>query len=529
MIVTTHLLFSQENQPVPGTSSKPLELPNFIIEGKEQVDVRAGVKQFPEKPLAMTEENLDSLNSLEKQQSLLLPAQPLPNKILNSDYKKGYAKAGVGRYGFANVEAGYGYEYRDYSFFGNAGIDYGGEHVANSEYNKLYMNIFSDYIAPEKFFIFGGSKTRTTLKVNNKNYNLYALEEPVERNVLNFDLGILSDGNYSNFSFSTGANLRSLQLSDYLADSIDAKSFDNLLSGFLMVKNLGNDYELGGKAKGELESVRGNGVHYFEAGLFGTYKMGKLTINLEGGIQFGGTSTDVSRGGLLIEGRADYEMNANLTLKASVFTGLRKVNYFDMLEINPYALRSINVDYIYDTPVIKGIAYYHPLENIGLSGGLIIGSSDRTPVFDTLTNGGLMLKYERINKIEVFSEGFYKFSRVDNVTYHFAFNFSTLSKNGNIAPYNPLIKLSVNYGRKLLEDKLVIDADLNYVGKRYVDFDNKIELDGYVDLKLKLTYKLLDDFKVGLKLDNLLNSDIYIWHGYKERGLFFGLDALYQF
>ena len=532
LLLQVNLLFGQQpskEQPTPGSSSKPLELPNFIIEGKEQVDVRSGIKQFPEKPMAMSQENLDSLNSLEKQQSLLLPPQPLPNKILNSEYEKGYAIAGIGRYAFANVEAGYEYEYKEYNFVGNAGLDYGGEHIKNSGYNKFYLNLFSDYIAPEKFFIFGGSKTHTYLKTENKNFKLYANENPAERNVFDFNLGIDCDGNYSNFDFSTGAMFKTLQLSDVLADSIDARAFDNLLSGYVMVKNLGNDYELGGKAKAELESVRGAGTHFFEAGLFGKYQFNNITLNLEGGIQFGGTSTDVSRGGLLIRASGEYQMNGKFTFRANIFTGLRKVSYFDLISINPYSHRSVDVDYIYDTPMLKGMLIYHPLENIGLSGGLIFASSDRTPVFDTLTNDAFILKYERVNKIELFSEGFCKISSDDNLTYFGAFNFSALSKNGNIAPYNPLLRLSLDYSRQMLEDKLVIDVAFNYIGKRFADFDNEISLDGYIDLRVKFAYMVMDGFNVHLKVENLLNSDIYIWQGYKERGLFFGLGAFYQF
>jgi len=529
LFFTVNLLNSQQNQPVPGTSSKPLELPNFIIEGKEQVDVRSGIKQFPEKPMAMSQDNLDSLNSLEKQQSLLLPPQPLPNKILNSEYQKGYAIAGIGRYAFANLEAGYEYNLNDYTFFGNTGLDYGGEHVSNSGFNKFYLNLYSDYIAPDKFFIFGGSKTRTFLKLNNSNFNLYAVENPTKRNLFDFNLGIESDGNYSNLIFSTGASFHTLQLSDFLTDSLDAKGFDNLISGFVMIKNLGHDYELGGKAKAELENVRGNTTNYFEAGLFGNYIIGKITVNLEGALQFGATSKEASRGGLLIRATGDYQMNEQFTFRAIAFTGLRKVTYFDMLKINPYSFRGINVDYIYDTPLLKGIAYYHPLENISLSAGLIIASSDRTPVFDTLTYDSFILKYERVNKLEIFSEGYYQMSSKDKIKYFASFDYSTLSKNGNIAPYNPLIRMSLDYGRKLLDDKLLFNVSLNYIGNRYADFANEIELDGYLDLKAKFAYKLLDNFNIELKLDNLLNSDIYIWQAYKERGLYFGLGAYYQF
>jgi len=523
-------IFAQQNQPpTPGTSSKPLELPNFIIEGKEQVDVRSGIKQFPEKPLAMSQENLDSLNSLEKQQSLLLQPQPLPNKILNSDFNKGYVIASVGRYGFAKIEGGYEYNLKEYTFFGNGGFDYGGEHVKNSAYNKFKLNLFADYLAPDKYFIFGGSKTRFSMLAGNRNYKLYAVDKPMERNLFDLELGINSEGSYSNFVFSTGADFKTLQLNDKTTDSKEAVAFDNLLSGYIEIKNMDNNYELGGRAKADLESVRGNGVSYFEAGLFGKFDISKITINLEGGLQFGNNSNDVSRGGLLIRGEIDYKLNENYTIKASVFTGIRKVSYMEMMNINPYAQRGIDVDYLYDTPLIKGVIYYHPLKNIGASAGISIASSDRTPVFDTLHYDSFILSYERVNKLDVFSEGYYLLTSKDEISYFFSFDYSTLSGNGNIAPYNPLIRVSLNYQKKMMDDKLLAGGELRYIGKRYADFANEIELEGYVDLKLNASYKILSNFKVELVLDNLLNSDIYIWQGYKERGLFFGLKAYYQF
>lgn len=523
-------VLAQQNQPPsPGTSSKPLELPNFIIEGKEQVDVRSGIKQFPEKPLAMSQENLDSLNSLEKQQSLLLQPQPLPNRILNSDYFKGYAIVGAGRYGFANVVGGYEYNLMEYTFFGNVSFDYGGEHVKNSAYNKFHLNLFTDYLAPDKYFIFGGSKTRFSVVAGNSNYKLYAVENPIGRNLFDLNLGINSEGNYSTFVFSTGAGFKTLQLSDKLIDSVDAASFDNLLSGYIQVKNLGNDYELGGRAKADLESVRGNGVHYFEACLFGKFDISKITINFEGGLQFGTNSNDVSRGGLLLKGEIDYKFDENYTFKGMVFTGISKVSYMDLMRMNPYARRSIDVDYVYNTPLIKAMLYYYPLQKIGLSAGLLFASSDRTPVFDTLHYDSFVLSYERVNQVNLFSEGFYLFSPKDELSYFLGFDFSTLSRNGNIAPYTPLIRVSLNYEKKMMDDKLIAKGELRYIGKRYADFANEVELDGYFDLKLSVSYRILQNFKAELELDNLLNSDIYIWQGYKERGLFFGLRGYYQF
>ena len=81
-------LYSQENNEKieAGNSSQPLELPNFIIEGKVQLDIKSGSKDFPDKPLPLGQNQLDSMNTLEKQQLILLPSEPLPDKILNKEF-----------------------------------------------------------------------------------------------------------------------------------------------------------------------------------------------------------------------------------------------------------------------------------------------------------------------------------------------------------------------------------------------------------------------------------------------------------
>ena len=60
IILISGSIFSQQN-----TSPTPLELPNFIINGIERLNVRSGIKQFPDKPTPLTKRELDSINSIE--------------------------------------------------------------------------------------------------------------------------------------------------------------------------------------------------------------------------------------------------------------------------------------------------------------------------------------------------------------------------------------------------------------------------------------------------------------------------------
>ncbi|HPO63995.1 MAG TPA: hypothetical protein PK762_13025, partial [Candidatus Kapabacteria bacterium] len=122
-----YLSFSQQ-----GTSSTPLELPNFIIEGKEQLNVRAGMKQLPDKPISLTKEELDSINSLEKKPSFLLPLKTIPNKIFEKTFYSGFLKGEIGRYFTPLLEAGYEFKVNNYKLFVNANFEASNGHIENS-------------------------------------------------------------------------------------------------------------------------------------------------------------------------------------------------------------------------------------------------------------------------------------------------------------------------------------------------------------------------------------------------------------
>jgi hypothetical protein len=519
----------QEQKPATGNVSKPIELPNFIIEGKEQLNVKTGTKQAPDKPSVMSKEQLDSLNSLEKQQSQLLPPEPLPLKVINTEYDRGYLNASIGRYLITDFEVGYGFELKDYSFFANAGFDHSNGHISNSDFNRVHINLFSDYIAPDKFFIFGGSKTRTNLKFNNSNYKLYANNFPVERQVMNLNLGLQSDGSYKGFIFSTGAKFHSLQMSNNYPDSISTSLGNNLLSGNLMVKNSGHLYEIGAKAKVDFEFLRTNSAHFFESSAFGTLNLNKLTVNVEAGFQSGSSSNEIVRAGLLLKGDLSYNLNSLFTLKAGIFSGLNKHYFNELVITNPYIDRFANIDYSYDLPAIKAFIYYHPNQEIGISGGIKLGSKDRSPIYDSLNAGSLTLIYEQINYFALESEAFWTLTQIDKLLANISFNYSTLSESGNLTPYTPLLKMAVDYSRKFPDYNFGTNFGLIYIGERFADLENKIKLNGFIDIRLKVDYKVFDNLTAFVMLENLLNSDIYVWQGYKEKGVYFGLGLNYIF
>ncbi len=532
LVVTPNVVFSQvkENKPSENTS-KPLELPNFIIEGKVQLNIKSGTKEFPQKPLPLNSSELDSINSLEKQQPLLLSAEPLPSNIMNTSYNKGYVEAEIGRFGFGLVDIGYDYKIKDYTFFGNAKFDLGGEYVKNSDYNRFYLNLNSDYIAPKKFFIFGGSKTRTSLELNTRSFKKYAYEYAPERDITDFNIGIKSDGSYSGFVFSTGASFSTIQLRDNFNDSLKSHLADNKLNGFLRITNVGNFYKLGLDANLDIENFKANSVNFIEVAATGSYTFKNIDFNLKAGFQTGGTSNDIQRGGLIINASMNYQINSLISFKANLFTGLRRIYLDDLYILNPYFDNNYKIDYSYEIPSLFAILYYHPNQYFSANLGLNFGSSQRRQVFynDTTVKENIILDYMNTNYFKFFGEAFWELSEVDKMTSRLDFDYSLLSENSNIAPYTPLLQFSTYYYRKWFDNLFGTKFGIVYIGERFADLENDLTIDGFIDLNMEVDYYVYKEFIISLKLKNLLNSDIYIWEGYKERGIYFGLNANYLF
>ena len=150
---------------------KPVDLPEAIIYGTDYLNVKSGFKRKPSNVPKLSVSELDSLNSLEKIRPSVLPVSTLPTESVTPIHEKGYVQADVGSFITSNIEAGYVASIEDFDLYLKGNFDQSRGHIANGEYTKLNADFYSDYIADPKFFIFGGSKTRTNMRFQNFRYN----------------------------------------------------------------------------------------------------------------------------------------------------------------------------------------------------------------------------------------------------------------------------------------------------------------------------------------------------------------------
>lgn len=513
------LSYTQQQQQ-PESQSKPLELPNYIIQGKGQVNVQSGIKQFPEQIINLSKTELDSINSLQKEQSFLLPPKTLPTRIFEPIYPIGYVRAEAGMFFTPSIEGGYKINLDRYRIFGNAGIDLSNGHITNSNYFKTFIRLNSEYIAPDKFWIFGGSKTTTNLNFNTRSYRLYASKSAPERTLSEFGVGVRSDGLYQGFDFSTGGNYN---LS--ILNQNTSSSNSNVLA-FLKAQNNWSNFRLGGNVSIDLNGYNGNWSSLFQVNAISKYLVDKFIFSGEAGLQFGNASANSSLFNFLVNLDCIYHLNDDISLKGIFKNNMENNNFRSFITQNPYLSDTLKIDFSRNTE-LKVIGYYHPSEEFYFSLGLQYQLLTRTPFFVNADTGSFIVKYQDANKLNFVLDGYYNLNKYDNFIYNATLTLANLT-GGNTIPYSVPAMVNIGYIRKWTQE-FETTVNLGYIGTRYADTDNKIVLSGYLDMNLNLDYKFNEKFSIFGKIQNMTNSSIYIWNGYRERDLYLALGLQYKF
>lgn len=516
---------------------KPLELPNFIIEGVEQINVRSGIKQFPQKINQLTKEELDSINSYEKHSSLLLAPDPLPTKTISKQFPALSAKASLGMFLTPELLLGARHKIEGYDLYGYFNYESSSGEYKRSEYNKISLNLYSDYIAPDKFWIFGGSRTRSSVNITSSSYNLYAnsiaqtKDGFYDRNALNYGVKVETDGSYEGFLFNTGFDINSLQLS---ADkkSIEyhnsRKSFDNQVKGYLNIKNFWNDYLISGSILLDFHNVRTKSLNFFEFSGGFSYFTEQLTINGEAGIQTATNSNEKTRGGLLLKAEVEYRIDELMTLKSSFESGLENISFNNIFQRNPYLDFSSKIDYLYNIALLHGSLLFHPSENFFATANLRWRIADRLWYFEETINNTFSIGYDQGTILEIFPEILWYLSKNDKISMNVIFTLSKLNNADGTIPYYPFLKSNISYRKKLFE-KLGLDLSFTYVSENDISTNNDKKIDSYLDFSFSTDYLINNNFVFFINFNNLLSSNIYIWNGYKERGLFGKLGVIWQY
>jgi hypothetical protein len=526
-------------------TTKPLELPAFIIEGVEQHNLKSSTKQMPNRPDVLTTPELDSLNSFEKQQPTLLSPDKLPSHFVTKPYNRGYVKGSMGLFYSPEITAGYRFFWNRFDFFADGGFYMSKGDADFSDNNKIFLELKSTYIAEDKWYIFGGSATKTNLFINTQNYNFYGLANSLntkptapkyptdknyfDRNLTQAKFQVESDGTFENILFTIGGT------ANYMNASNDIKAKNYVISndlynyyakGFLTIKNYWKHFLVGGNIDLNFEDIAGNSLNYYQFDGSASYFDDNISVLVRAGFQVANNSADISRGGVLLNGNVEYRLSKLFTIKADFSSGLEKTDVEEIMYINPYLSSRLVVDHRYDIANLKGAIWFHPDEKIALSGGISWRLADRNLNFILDTLSEFKIDYVDGIVFDIYGEALWYITKIDNLMGKINLNMNQLEDDKHLT-YTPLFKFSGTYHRQIT-DKFGAFASVELTGSRDIAVAQNNTLEPYFILNIGADYQI-NKFNIFIKLNNITNSNYYIWDRYKERGFFGTIGVMWQF
>lgn len=518
--------------------AEPMDLPNAIIYGDAYLNVGSSVKQNPSGTPKLETRELDSLNSLEKQSSLLLPVVGLSKDIYSRYERKGFLNFDFGQFITPDLKAGYELKMGNYDLFLNGGFNYSNGHIDNADFTKLFLDLKSDYIAPSKFWLFGGSKTRSNLYFKLDDYNNYAgtnfakqdsnfiIEQRTRKKLgLNIDV----DGNHEGYDFQTGFGFN---LSDITSDTTDLS--EQGLRGYLRFSNPLNEYRLGVNLDVAFNNVNSIGTNLIQANLFGGYQIENFEIIFDGGIQLAKGTLENQKVAVLLNASTNIKLNEDFTISANVGSGIENSNFTNMMFFNPYLSNNTQFQYTQNLLKLKSDLWYHPNKDFGTkfmlsftkTKDLPIYLNDNSNIYST-QNFNFMIDYLEATIIKSSLDLYYNLNENNNLGIIVDLYFTNLDGLNTVIPYYAPINANVNYKVNWMNDLYSV-FKIQYVGERSLNLTGE-KLGAYNLISIHNTYQIKENLALNLQLNNLLNSKIYIWNGFIERGLFMNFGINWQF
>ncbi|HCN05458.1 MAG TPA: hypothetical protein DIS79_07540 [Bacteroidetes bacterium] len=510
-------VYAQQQPPqpqVPAQPNQPIELPEFIVTGKERVDIPGGAKQAPVRPPLLSASALDSLNPTLKQPLPPLPPRQLPLPERSLLFRPGYVEASFGNYVTPNVLAGYSFEAGGYRIDAAGAFEASQGWIENADYSKFDIRLLSSYVAPEKFIFFGGSTTEVDLSLGNRSYRLFGAPGNENRSVLAALAGVNVDGKYGDLNYQAGATWSHLGMSTEGRSDIAGST----MSGYAVFEQRWNGVDAGGKIDLRFASLDNTSYPFLEGSVFARFVTDVVRLRAGAGFQSFESTTDIGRGGLLISASADVMALPELTIRADLRSGLTPFSWQDLVRENPYIATNVVLDAAYDILDLSGTVLFHPSSRITASAGVRLLRRDREAVWIGDTVGTFLPAYVTVTRIDVPVDIRWILSARDVVTADMRLTMSDVV-DAKSQPYLPSLRASVQHDRVWSPDVRSL-IGLIYVGERWADLQNTVSLSGYIDVRARVDVRIHNDFTVFASTDNLLGSSVVLWRGYTERAMF---------
>ncbi len=510
ILSSAYFLNAQDQQK----QNTDVELPDFVITGKDVVTIRNVQKIPPDFVPTISEEFLKPI----------FPAENLPVKEVNTpvkgaislddslNYFNGNIDAYVGSYYLPKANLNFSSPFRNGLFDSYVNAENRRAYVDNSERYSLNGGASLSLIINDNADFLPGTKFKLNGDYGTSNYKFFASQTPLLKRTLNDgDASVLIENLMSKYFIFSGKltdNISSLVSENFTENMFNVAGFAQLsLAAFNLNASL--DY----KKQTLTNDINANSRFSYIAfkptiGLDFT-KLMKANFGFnyahEGSNNFFSPYAELS-----LKLNQAFSFYGEFSPETEFLGG----GYF--LKQNPYFIpqRFTNLFYKKNLNFSASLKYQY-FTYVEIDGGIKYFTSDNLPFFiDTAAVG----------KFDLATTSGKSFTAFVNLLFHPGPNgvfYGTAEINdtrdnfNNIVPYYPRAKVSMNYGYDF-KNGFSAGASLIYCTGIYSDVQNQNLLNSYINLGVSGTYKLNNNFFLSLHFSNLLNHNNYIWHGYKE-------------
>lgn len=502
-------IFAQED----GKTSSAVELPDFVITGKDVVKIKKSDKLNPFLITTFTEKFVLPTYSPEEipVKEILLPIRDDLNFLNTSNFFKGYVSAAFGFYSLPELDVLYATPIENGIFKSKFNGLYNRPHFANSDNYSLEVNANLLKWTDINSSFLPGTQFQANVDLFTKGFKFYGADNPTEKRTVNSFTGnidILNEYN-SSFLFKIKAKDKYTSLSN---ENFKENFIDLGLNSLLRISVV----NIGVLASYKNAYLSNDTSNHQERNYFLIRPTAgfQFTNLVKGSFGFTFSKTELER---FISPYAElaFKVGKSITLLAEFNPSTELLTPSNFISKNPYFISSKSTNLLIKNKMQYLVSAKYEYEKyFDIIGGFKYFSSDSIPYFSEHTKGKYSLKFSDVKSMT-------PFINLNFFPGPYGFFFASLELNaaandsGSTLPYVPSFKLNANYGYTFNET-LTSSLNFTFAGRTFTDLSNSNKINNYINLALSLSYNFDNRFDFFVKFENLINKQNYIWNNYRE-------------
>ncbi|MEW6194571.1 MAG: TonB-dependent receptor [Bacteroidota bacterium] len=497
------------------TEQGSIELPDFVITGRQSVDVLNAAKKQPELVSTLSKDFFVPQYSPEEL-PLLIQSESLPVKpsLYSDDFYNGYLGVGLGTHTFPEGNFKLAGTIGHYLFALNMWGSNIKDYTAYSDINNSGVSLSNDFFINSKSDLFAGSKLNITGKYEKKAFYFFGSVNPMYARKTEFGSGGFSFRNdYSTlFKYGIELNAQFFTLSDINLRETNLHVIPNFEFRIGRMK-FGTD----GLYWKQLLKNNVSNIDDYDYYYIGPYmKIEPInTISLKIGAVYASNSNNTF---FAPQAFLQFMLSDALTLYAEYKPHTEFNTIYNFVNNNFYAMNGL-VDNLFEEI------------NFDLSSTI---KYDLGNYFSASVTGEFLKADNYLYYDDTIQQGFFDVKGANDIdklkfSCDLLFNGgpngyligkgvyqSVKFSNGNFIPYEPKFNVSLSYGYDF-SFGLSLKAGYEFINGSFADVANSVELDAYHNISAAVAYKLFNSLSVKADFQNILNRSNFTLKNYEGK------------